>query len=123
MQECISPPYTLLICTEHVFHPPPPHTHTTHCHKVGVLCVPHGHNGVNLFNQLLFLVILEVHVPLSQPRLTRAILNQYEPDLHRETKLYQLLLNLNIRASKKCFSTRKNMAGALKVLSVCEVHL
>ena len=34
--------------------------------KVGVLCVSHSHNRVNLLNQLLLLVVVKVHVPFCE---------------------------------------------------------
>jgi len=53
----------------------------THFNKVGVLGVADRHDGVNLFNQFLFLVIIKVHVPLCQPRLPRSVLDQDKPNL------------------------------------------
>ena len=57
------------------------HTAFAHSDKVGVFGVSHGHDCVNLFDQLLLLVIFEVHVPLRQSRLPGAILDKNEPNL------------------------------------------
>lgn len=53
----------------------------TYSNKVCVLSVPDGNYGVYFFDQLLLLVVIEVHVPLSQAGLTRSVLYQNEPDL------------------------------------------
>lgn len=74
---CVCVYVCTLVQSTHVRHLPCP----THSHKVGVFGVSDGHNGVNLFNQLLFLVVLEVHVPLGQPGLASPVLDQDEPDL------------------------------------------
>ena len=37
----------------------------THSHKVGVFGIPHGHQGMDLFDQLLLFVVIKVHVPLG----------------------------------------------------------
>ena len=50
--------------------------------KVGVLGVPDGDDGVPLLDQLLLLLVLEVHVPLGQPRLSRPVLDHYELNAH-----------------------------------------
>ncbi len=59
----------------------------TYSDKVCVLCVPDGDDGVNLFNELLFLIIPKVHVPLGKARLTGAVLNQNETNLHNTEKI------------------------------------
>jgi len=53
----------------------------THRNEICMLRVPNRHNGVNLLNQFLFFIILKVHVPLGQPRLASAILDQNETNL------------------------------------------
>lgn len=53
----------------------------THRNKICMFRVPDGHNGVDLFNQFLFFIIFKVHVPLGQPRLSSAILDQDETNL------------------------------------------
>ena len=49
--------------------------------EVGVLGIAHGDDGVNLLDELLLLVVVELHVPLGQARLPRAVLDQDEADL------------------------------------------
>ena len=56
----------------------------THSNKVCVLGISDSDDGVDFFNQLLFLVILKVHVPLGQARLTGTVLNQDETNLHKQ---------------------------------------
>lgn len=46
-----------------------------------MLGVPDGDNGMNLFDELLFFVIIEVHVPLRQPRLSGPVLDEDESNL------------------------------------------
>ena len=53
----------------------------TYSHKVGVLGIPHCHQGMDLFNQLLLLIIIKVHVPFGQPGLASTILNEDETNL------------------------------------------
>ena len=67
---------------EAIFKPP----YITHLDEVGVLGVPDRHDGVHLLDQLLLLVVVEVHVPLGESRLPRAILDQDEPDLINTVK-------------------------------------
>ena len=59
----------------------------TYGDKVGVLCVPDGDDGVNFFNELLLLIILKVHVPLGEARLTGAVLNQDKTNLHNTEEM------------------------------------
>lgn len=56
----------------------------THSNKVCVFSISNSHNRVNLFNQLVFLIILKMHVPFSQPRLPRSVLDENEPYLQGE---------------------------------------
>ena len=63
------------------------HRTSTYSDKVCVLCIPDGDNGVNLFNQLLLLIVLKVHVPLGEARLTGAILNQDKANLHNTEEI------------------------------------
>lgn len=49
--------------------------------EVGVLGVPDCDDGVHLLDELLLLVVVEVHVPLGQPRLAGPVLDQDEADL------------------------------------------
>jgi hypothetical protein len=50
-----------------------------------VLRIPDCDYGVNLFNQLLLLVIIKVHVPFGQPGLSGPVLDQDEANLKRGT--------------------------------------
>ena len=58
----------------------------TYSDKVSVFGISDSDNGVNLFNQFLLLIVLKVHVPLGQARLTGAILNQDETNLHGKVR-------------------------------------
>lgn len=49
-------------------------------HKVGVLGIPDGDHGVHLLDQLLLLVVIELHVPLGQARLACPVLDKDESD-------------------------------------------
>ena len=60
------------------------HRIQTYSDKVSVLGVSDSDYGVDLFNQLLFLVVLKVHVPLGQARLTGTVLNQDETNLLKQ---------------------------------------
>ena len=51
--------------------------------KIGVFSVSHGHNCMYLFNQLLFLIVIEVHVPLCQAGFTGPVLYQDETNLSK----------------------------------------
>lgn len=53
----------------------------THSHKVGVFGVSHCHQSVNLFDQLLFLIVVKMHVPLGQTCFASAVLNEDETNL------------------------------------------
>ena len=53
----------------------------TYSNKVGVFGVPNGNDGVDLFDKLLLLFVVEVHVPLAKASLARPVLYQDEPDL------------------------------------------
>lgn len=52
-----------------------------HLHKVGVFGVSDSDHGMHLLDQLLFLVIIELHVPLGQARLACSVLDEDEADL------------------------------------------
>lgn len=52
-----------------------------HLHKVGVFGVSDSDHGVHLLDQLLFLIVVKLHVPLSQARLARSVLDEDEADL------------------------------------------
>ena len=52
-----------------------------HLHKVGVFGISDSDHGVHLLDQLLFLVVIELHVPLGQARLARPVLDEDEADL------------------------------------------
>ena len=52
-----------------------------------MFCIPDGDDGVNLFNQLLLLIVLKVHVPLGEARLAGAILNQDKANLHNTEEI------------------------------------
>jgi hypothetical protein len=51
-------------------------------HKVGVLGITDSHHSMYLLNQLLFLVVIKLHVPLGQSGLPRSVLNKDEADLY-----------------------------------------
>lgn len=53
----------------------------SHLHKVGVLGIPDGDHGVHLLDQLLLLIVIELHVPLGQACLARPVLDEDEADL------------------------------------------
>lgn len=55
----------------------------SHLHKVGVLGIPDSDHGVHLLDQLLLLVIIELHVPLGQTRLACPVLDEDESDLEQ----------------------------------------
>lgn len=52
-----------------------------HLNKIGVLCIADSYDCMHLFNQLLFLIVIEVHVPFGQSGLSSTVLNQDEADL------------------------------------------
>lgn len=49
--------------------------------KVGVFCIPDRDHSVDFLYQLLFLVVIELHVPFGQSRLACSVLNEDEADL------------------------------------------
>lgn len=53
-------------------------------HEVGVLRVSHRDHGVHLLDELLLLVVIELHVPLGQARLASPVLDEDEANLQRE---------------------------------------
>lgn len=65
--------------------------------------VAHRHQGMDLLNQLLLLVIVKVHVPFGKARLSSAILDQNEANLEGR------LVNQMVRA----------MADMLLTMVVC----
>lgn len=50
-------------------------------YKVGVFGISDSDHGVHLLDQLLFLIIVKLHVPLGQARLARPVLDEDEADL------------------------------------------
>ena len=50
-------------------------------HKVGVFGITDRDHSVDLLDELLLLVVIKLHVPLSQPGLPRSVLDQDEADL------------------------------------------
>ena len=52
-----------------------------HLHKVGVFGVSDGDHGMHLLDQLLFLIIIKLHVPLGQARLACSVLDEDKADL------------------------------------------
>lgn len=52
--------------------------------KVGMLGVPDSDHGMHFLDQLLFLVVIKLHVPFGQPRLPCSVLNEDEADLYEE---------------------------------------
>lgn len=57
-----------------------------HLYKVGVFGITDCHNGMNLFNQLLLLIIIKLHVPLGQPGLPCPVLDEDKADLHKNNR-------------------------------------
>lgn len=49
--------------------------------EVCMLGIAYGHNSMHLLDQLLLLVIVEIHVPFGQARLTRSVLDQNKSNL------------------------------------------
>lgn len=50
----------------------------SYLNEIGVLCITNGNDSVDFLDKLLFLVIIEIHVPLRQPSLTCTVLDQDE---------------------------------------------
>lgn len=63
----------------------------TYLDKVSVFGVPNSNDSVYLLNELLFFIIIEIHVPFRQPSLTRTVLNQNEADLQRNGQDVQVI--------------------------------
>lgn len=57
------------------------HWKCPYLHKIGVLGVSDGDDCVNLLNQLLFLVVIEIHVPFRQSGLSSPVLDQNKSNL------------------------------------------
>lgn len=53
----------------------------TYLHKVGVLGIPDSHHSMHFLYQLLFLIIIKLHIPFGQSRLSSSVLDQDETDL------------------------------------------
>ena len=51
-------------------------------HKVRMLGVTDSHYGVDLLYQFLFLLVLEVHVPLGQSGFPSSVLDHYKLNAH-----------------------------------------
>lgn len=62
-------------------------------HKVGVLGIPDSYHSMNFLNQLLFLIIVKLHVPFGQSCLPCSVLDQDEADHCR-------LQNMDLRGSR-----------------------
>lgn len=52
-----------------------------HLHKVGVFGISDSDHGVHLLDQLLFLIVIKLHVPFGQACLARPVLDEDEADL------------------------------------------
>lgn len=63
--------------------PPDNADQALYLYKVGVFGITDCHYSVNLFNKLLFLIIIKLHVPLGQSGLSCPILNEDKADLQR----------------------------------------
>lgn len=50
-------------------------------HKVGVLGISDSNDSMHFFNQLLFLIIIKLHVPFGQSCLSRSVLDEDKADL------------------------------------------
>lgn len=48
-----------------------------------MLCISNGYHGMYLFNQLLFLIVVKVHVPFGKARFSSSVLNEHESDLDK----------------------------------------
>ena len=56
-------------------------TFSTYLHKVGVFGIPYSDHCMNLFNQLLFLIVIKMHVPFGKTGFASPILNKYKANL------------------------------------------
>ena len=72
----------------------------THSHKVGVFGVPHCHQSVNLFDQLLFLIIVKMHIPLGQTCFASAVLNEDETNLIGACEQYHACVSVHVCSSE-----------------------
>lgn len=54
--------------------------------KVGVFGIPDRDHSVDFLDQLLFLIVIELHVPFGQSRLACSVLNEDEADLENTGK-------------------------------------
>lgn len=70
-------------------------------HKVGVLGITDSHHSMYLLNQLLFLVVIKLHVPLGQSGLPCSVLNQDEADLNDRSRGGEKMKN------EKCSAVRE----------------
>lgn len=57
---------------------------STHRYKISVFCIPDRYYGVDFFDQLLLLIIFEVHVPFGKSCFPCPVLDQNEPNLASE---------------------------------------
>lgn len=53
----------------------------THLYKVGMFGISDGDHSMDFFYQFLLLVVIEVHIPFSQPSLSSPILDKDKSDL------------------------------------------
>lgn len=51
-------------------------------YKVGVFGIPDSYHSVHFLNQLLFLIIIKLHVPFGQSCLPCSVLDEDEADLY-----------------------------------------
>ena len=75
--------------------------------KVGVFGVPDGDDGVHLLDQLLLLLVLEVHVPLGEPRLPSPVLDHYEFDSHVADNQHKISESVDICTFIHIIRTRR----------------
>lgn len=54
----------------------------SYLHKVGVLGITDSYNSMHFLYQLLFLIIIKLHVPFGQPCLPCSILDEDKADLY-----------------------------------------
>lgn len=57
------------------------HGFIPYLHKVGVLGIPDRHHSMHFLDQLLFLIIIKLHVPFGQSCFPCSVLDEDEADL------------------------------------------
>lgn len=49
--------------------------------EIGMFCISYGNNCMYFFYQLLFFIIVKIHIPFSKTSLTSTVLNKDETNL------------------------------------------